>query len=93
MRTKCPVCQNDFTIEQIGIKPIACAKCLERLPQFRVEQLHVALENARNKPCPSITHDPMELELQQRIDEYQGFGQLSAEYEEAWGFHDDCGDR
>ena len=61
-----------------------------------VEQLSCTLENARqarNKPCPSITHDSMELELQQRIDEYQGFGQLSAEREEAWGFHDDCGDR
>lgn len=103
---QCPVCHNLFVVEHIGLQPIACAECLERLPNFMVQQLRYALDDARKelnnetvsqdplqKQCPTVTSDPLELQLQAEIDDYQGFGEMSADHAFAWGFHDDCGDR
>jgi len=68
------------------------------MPHFMVTQLRQAIDAAREHVATEprqvgIPADPLELEQQEIIDDYQGHMPLSAHHAEVWGYHDDCGDR
>ena len=99
MMETCPVCGQAFDAGSYGgIRLIACRSCLSRMPHFMVTQLRQAIDAAREHVATEprqvgIPADPLELEQQEIIDDYQGHMPLSAHHAEVWGYHDDCGDR